>query len=72
MKLKDNVYELLKWTCLICLPAVAVFYSVMADTWGLPYGNQIVTTINAVATLIGVLIGVSTYNYRKGDTDNAD
>lgn len=69
MKLDDRTYEILKWICLICLPAIAVFYSVMADTWGFPYGDQIVTTINAVATLIGVLIGVSTYNYRKEDSD---
>ena len=69
MKLNDTVYEWLKWICLICLPALAVFYNVMADTWGLPYGDQIVTTINAVATLMGVLIGVSTYNYRKDGPD---
>ena len=69
MKLNDTVYEWLKWGCLICLPALAVFYNAMADTWDLPYGYQIVTTINAVATLIGVLIGVSTYNYRKEDSD---
>ena len=67
--LNDTLYEWLKWICLICLPAIAVFYAVMADTWGLPYGEQIVTTINAVATLMGVLIGVSTYNYRKDDSD---
>lgn len=67
MKLPDKVYEILKWIGLICLPAVAWFYGQMAETWGLPYGDQIVTTINALGTLIGILIGVSTYNYRKGE-----
>lgn len=65
MKLNDKTYEILKWACLIALPAIATFYGLMAETWSLPYGDQIVTTINAFATLIGVLIGVSTYNYRK-------
>ena len=62
MKINDRLYECLKWLCLIALPAIAWFYG---DTWSLPYGDQIVTTVNAVGTLIGILIGVSTYNYRK-------
>ena len=65
MKINDKTYEILKWICLICLPAVAWFYGAMVETWSLPYGDQIVTTLNAIGTLIGVLIGVSTYNYRK-------
>ena len=67
MVLKDSIYNFLKWICLICLPAVAWFYGAMAETWSLPYGDQIVTTLNAIGTLIGILIGVSTYNYRKED-----
>ena len=68
IKLSGSVYEVLKWIGLVCLPAFAWFYGAMAETWGLPYGDQIVTTLNAVGTLIGILIGVSTYNYRKDDT----
>lgn len=68
MKLPDGVYDILKWLCLICLPAFAWFYGAMAETWGLPNGDQIVTTLNAVGTLIGILIGVSTYKYNKDDT----
>ena len=67
MKINDRLYEILKWLCLICLPAIAWFYGAMTETWSLPYGDQIVTTLNAIGTLIGVLIGVSTYNYRKED-----
>lgn len=65
MKIDDRLYECLKWLCLIALPAIAWFYGAMAETWSLPYGDQIVTTVNAIGTLIGILIGVSTYNYRK-------
>ena len=68
MKLPDNVYDVLKWLCLIALPGIAWFYGAMADTWQLPYGQQIVTTLNAIGTLIGILIGVSTYNYHNGGT----
>ena len=65
MKLPDKLYDILKWVCLIVLPAVAVLYATLGNTWGLPYVDQICITINAIATFIGVIIGVSTLNYNK-------
>lgn len=65
MKIPDNVYEILKWTCLIFLPASAFLYGQLADIWHLPLAEQIPSTINLVATFIGILIGVSTYSYKK-------
>jgi len=65
MKISNKLYDILKWIALIMLPASAVLYGVLAKTWGLPYGDEIVGTINAVATFIGVLIGVSTLSYNK-------
>ena len=59
LKLKDSVYNCLKWIALICLPALAVFYFAIAKIWGLPYQAEIPATINAVAALIGALIGIS-------------
>lgn len=59
MKLPDKVYDILKWVCLIVLPACATLYSVMSGIWGFPYGEQIVGTITAVGTFLGTLIGVS-------------
>ena len=58
-KLKDSVYNILKWIALICLPALAVFYFTIAKIWGLPYEAEIPATINAVAVFIGALIGIS-------------
>ena len=65
MKLNDKVYDVLKWICLICLPALATLYGILSKVWGLPYGTEIVTTISAVAAFIGTLIGVSTIGYKK-------
>jgi hypothetical protein len=50
----------LKWIALILLPALAVLYGTLGETWGLPYVSQIVVTINAVALFIGTLLGVGT------------
>ena len=67
MKLSNRIYNILKWICLICLPALAVFYFTLAKIWGLPYEAEIPATINAIAVLIGALIGISQINYNKAD-----
>lgn len=69
MILPDKLYNVLKWIALICLPALAVFYAVIAKIWGLPYESEIPATINAVAVLIGALIGVSHLSIKKGESD---
>jgi len=65
MILKNGWYDVLKWCGLIALPALAVFYNVLGEAWGLPYVDEIVTTLNAVGALTGTLIGVSNANYYK-------
>jgi hypothetical protein len=70
MILSDKVYKICKWLCLICLPALAVFYFTLSKIWGLPYGAEIPATINAVAVLIGALIGISQINLTKEAQDN--
>lgn len=67
MIIPDKIYNILKWTCLIALPAIAVFYFAISKIWGLPYGAEITATINAVAVLIGSLIGISQHNINKAD-----
>lgn len=69
MVLPDKVYEILKWTCLVVLPALAYGYSALSEIWNLPLGTQVSQTINIVATVIGVIIGVSSLNYYK-DKEN--
>jgi len=65
MKFPDKVYDVLKWICMIVLPACGTFYFAIAGIWNLPYADAIVGTIAAVTTLIGALIGISTATYNK-------
>ena len=65
MKIPDKVYNVLKWICMIVLPALGTFYFAIAGVWGLPYAEQIVGTIAAVTTLLGALIGISTASYNQ-------
>lgn len=70
MKLNNDLYDLLKWICLIFLPALGALYFALAEIWGLPYGQEALGTISAIATFLGALIGISTYNYHKdGEND---
>lgn len=68
LTLNNRVYDVLKWLCLIALPALSVLYSALAGVWGWPYAEQIATTINAVVAFVGALIGISTASYRKEST----
>jgi len=65
MKLSNKTYEILKWTVMIVLPALASLYSDLSGLWGFPYSTQIPATIMHIATFIGVCVGISTFNYKK-------
>jgi hypothetical protein len=50
---------------MVVLPAVATLYFALAGIWGFPYGEEIVGTITAVDTFLGVVLGISSINYHK-------
>ena len=63
--MSNNVYDVLKWVAMYLLPALGTLYFALAGIWGLPYGEQIVGTITAVDTFLGVILGISTAQYNK-------
>ena len=65
MKLSNNVYDVLKWIALYLLPALGTLYFAIAGIWGLPYGEQVVGTITAIDTFLGVILGISTSQYNS-------
>ena len=66
MKMNDKTYDALKYIAQYVLPGLGTLYFALASIWGLPYGEQIVGTITAVDTFLGLLLGISTANYNKG------
>ena len=66
LKLKDSVYDILKWVTLVCLPALGTAYVALSGVWGFPYAEEVSKTVMAVCTLLGALLGISTAEYRKG------
>jgi hypothetical protein len=69
MKLSNDMYDRLKWIAQYFLPALGTLYFALAGVWGLPYGEQIVGTITAVDTFLGVLLGISTAQYKQEQGD---
>ena len=65
MVLNNGVYDVLKWIALYLLPALGTLYFALAGIWNFPYGEEVVGTITAVDTFLGVLLGISSANYNK-------
>lgn len=65
MKLTNKTYDALKWIAQIFIPAVGTLYFSLASIWGLPYGEQIVGTLTAIDAFLGVLLGISSTNYKQ-------
>lgn len=70
MTINNKVYDILKWIAMIVLPASATLYLGLSNVWGLPYGEQISTTITLVNTFLGAVMMISNNQYKKqGDLD---
>lgn len=65
MKFTNKTYDTLKWAAQYLLPATGTLYFALAGIWGFPYGEEVVGTITAVDTFLGVLLGISSAQYNK-------
>lgn len=68
--MSNTVYDSLKWVALMVLPAIATLFSAISMIWGIPYGEQITSTIIAIDTALGAILGVSSIKYvnKAGDS----
>lgn len=65
MKLKNEIYDVLKWLVLIVLPAISTFYGTVAPLFGWYDPGVVAQVISAVCVLVGAIIGISTAEYNK-------
>lgn len=66
--MSNKVYDILKWITMVILPAVGTLYFALAGIWGFPYAEQVGGTITAVVTFLGVVLGISSAQYKKKST----
>lgn len=62
-KLKNEVYDVLKWLVVIVIPSLTTFYCVCDSVFGWGY-SDIVSKISAgFCACLGAIIGISTAQY---------
>lgn len=65
MLFTNKVYDVLKWACMIALPAAAVFYAALDNAFGWGNAQTVTTVLSALSAFLGTLIGVSTAKYNE-------
>lgn len=66
--LSNKMYDRLKWFSLVVVPALGVLYFGIGEIWGLPKVKEVVGTIAAIGTFLGVLLGLSTTKHNNDPT----
>lgn len=62
-----RLYDVLKYLAQVVLPALGTLYFALAGIWDLPSAEQVVGTIVAVDTFLGVTLQLSSIVYDKSD-----
>lgn len=70
MKMPNSLYDILKYTAQIMLPAVGTLYFALSQIWGLSNGEEIVGTVTAIDAFLGALLGISTMSYNREIEEN--
>ena len=65
MVMSNKTYDILKWIAQYFLPAVGTLYLALSKIWGFPNGEEIMGTVAALDTFLGVVLGISSANYNK-------
>lgn len=64
MKLNDKLYQIFKWGLIIFIPALITLIGTLGEIYNFDT-ETIVLTISAISTFLGVITGISNYNYKK-------
>lgn len=59
MKISNKTYDALSNTVKLVLPAIGTLYFTLASVWELPYGDQVVGSLAALATFLGVVLAIA-------------
>lgn len=65
--MSPGLYNKVKFFVLTVLPASSTLYFTLGAVWGLPAVEQVVGTLAAVATFLGVLVGIASNTFKKSD-----
>lgn len=63
MIMNDKLYSIVKYLCVIAIPAVATAIGALGEVFDLPWTNLVIQVAPIVQTLLGSLFCISSANY---------
>ena len=67
IKMDSKIYDILKWTVLVFIPALTTAYVGLSAIWHWPFAEEVAKTSAIVCTLLGTILGISNLQYKAGD-----
>ena len=67
--MSNKVYDTIKISALIVIPAIATLIGTLGETWGWTNVDKIVATINAITVFIGAIITKSSIDYARKEIE---
>lgn len=65
MIFKNKTYDILKWSCLVGIPAMITFFGVLGDTLEWNFTQPVLTIAIAFNTMLGTMLGISNIKYKS-------
>jgi hypothetical protein len=65
--MSEPLYLKMKFVALVLLPAISTLYFTLGAVWDLPHVTQVIGTIAAIDTFLGVMLGLSTKAYNASE-----
>lgn len=70
--MKNKTYDYIKIGVTIVLPALGTAYGVIGNVWGLPFTEQVVTTVTALTAAGAAIVNGISKTYNKEASDNEE
>ena len=65
MIFKNKTYDVLKWICMVVLPAVITFFGLVGTTLEWSFTEPIVIIATWFDTMLGTILGISNIQYKS-------
>lgn len=70
--MSDKAFNIIRFLSEVLITALGALYYAIADTWGLPYGTEIVATCAALSTFLGIFTQIKRGQWNKAQQSGKD
>jgi small basic protein len=61
----SKIYDVLKWCCMVVIPALITFFGVLGVTLEWEFTEKVITIATAFNTMLGTILGIGNIRYNK-------